>query len=102
MDKPACKQSGLTEMERYLFDLNGYLILRGALSPQEVAACNASLDSLQDCGPGEWRGRIHGQNFTGTHEGLNLQQIYEGGRSVGAVNRSSLVDQQGHPFHRHR
>ena len=98
-DEAAYMRSGLTDMERYLFDLNGYLILQGALSPQEVAACNASLDSLQDCGPGEWRGRIHGQNFTGTHEGLNLQQIYEG---VGAVNRSSLVDQQGHPFHRHR
>jgi hypothetical protein len=68
-----------TEMERYLFDLNGYLVLRNALSSDEVADCNASLDSMQDCGPGEWRGRVHGHNFTGSHEGLNLQQIYEGG-----------------------
>ena len=68
-------------MERYLFDLNGCIILRNALSAQEVAACNDSLDSLQDSGPGEWRGRVHGHNFTGTHEGLLLQQIYKGGEA---------------------
>ena len=71
-DEAVYQRSGLTDTERYLFDLNGYLIPRAALSPQEVAACNESLDSLQDCGPGEWRGRVHGHNFTGTHEGLNL------------------------------
>lgn len=69
----------MTEMERYLFDLNGFIILKGALDQGEVAACNAVLDDLQDCGPGEWRGHVHGHNFTGSHEGLNLQQIYEGG-----------------------
>ena len=74
-------RSGLTDMERYLFDLNGCIILRNALSAQEVAACNDSLDSLQDSGPGEWRGRVHGHNFTGTHEGLLLQQIYKGGEA---------------------
>ena len=69
----------LSEMERYLFDLNGYVVLRGALSGAEVAACNASLDAMQDIRPGEWRGRVHGHVFTGEHEGANLQQIYEGG-----------------------
>ena len=68
-----------TEMERYLFDLNGYLVLEGALSADEVAACNEVLDRLQDTQPGEWRGNVHGHNFTGAHEGLNLQQIYEAG-----------------------
>jgi hypothetical protein len=52
-DEATHQRAGLTDMERYLFDLNGYLILRGALSLQEVAACNESLDALQDCGPGE-------------------------------------------------
>ncbi|MCY3879810.1 MAG: phytanoyl-CoA dioxygenase family protein [Rhodobacteraceae bacterium] len=66
-------------MERYLFDLNGYIILRGALSPDEVSACNAILDTLQDVQPGEWRGCVHGHHFIGAHEGLNLQQIYEAG-----------------------
>lgn len=68
-----------TEMERYLFDLNGYLILKNALSPCEVAACNTVLDLLQSTQSGTWYGRVHGHNFTGSHEGLNLQQIYEAG-----------------------
>lgn len=34
----------MTEDERYLFDLNGYLILRGVLSSDEVQRCNESLD----------------------------------------------------------
>jgi len=71
--------SRCTEMERYLFDLNGYLVLKNALSEDEVAACNELLDELQDVGPGEWRGYVQGHNFTGSHEGLNLQQIYEAG-----------------------
>lgn len=69
----------ITDMDKYLFDLNGFLVLKGALSSGEVADCNAILDDLQDCGPGEWRGHVHGHNFTGSHEGLNLQQIYEAG-----------------------
>ncbi|MFL2786074.1 MAG: phytanoyl-CoA dioxygenase family protein [Paracoccaceae bacterium] len=69
----------VTEMDRYLFDLNGYLIIRGALSEKEVADCNHSLDEMQNCSPGEWHGRVQGHNFTGHHEGLNLQQIYEAG-----------------------
>ena len=69
----------VTEMDRYLFDLNGYLVIRGALSETEVTYCNGSLDEMQDCKPGEWRGRVQGHNFTGHHEGLNLQQIYEAG-----------------------
>ncbi len=71
--------SGLSEMDRYLFDLKGFIVLRGALSPEEVAACNETLDELQDIRPNEWRGHVHGHNFTGEHEGKNLQQIYEAG-----------------------
>ncbi len=67
----------LTEMERYLFDLNGFLVLKKALAADEVSACNAILDELQDCGSGEWIGHVQGHNFTGSHEGLNLQRIYE-------------------------
>ena len=48
----------VTEMDRYLFDLNGYLIIRGALSKNEVADCNDSLDEMQNCSPGEWHGRV--------------------------------------------
>ncbi len=62
-------------MERYLFDLNGFIVLKGALSSDEVAGCNCILDEIQDMEPGEWRGNVHGHSFTGAHEGLSLQQI---------------------------
>ena len=66
----------LSDMERYLFDLNGFLVLKGALSEDEAAACNSVLDVRQVSDLGQWLGRVHGHNFTGAHEGLNLQQIY--------------------------
>lgn len=68
----------VTPYEEFFFDLNGFIILRGALSRSEVAACNASLDRLQHLRKGEWSGWVHGHDYGGK-EGLNLQQIYEGG-----------------------
>jgi adenosyl cobinamide kinase/adenosyl cobinamide phosphate guanylyltransferase len=32
---------------KYLFDLNGYIVVRGVLSAQEVAVCNACIDRRQ-------------------------------------------------------
>jgi ectoine hydroxylase-related dioxygenase (phytanoyl-CoA dioxygenase family) len=34
----------MDEYEKYLFDLNGYLVLEDVLTPQEVAACNEAMD----------------------------------------------------------
>lgn len=34
----------MNETERYLFDLNGYLVVKQLLSPTEVAALNAAID----------------------------------------------------------
>ncbi len=38
----------ISEEELYYFDLRGYLIVRGALSAEEVAECNAALDHFWD------------------------------------------------------
>ncbi|SFH11462.1 Ectoine hydroxylase-related dioxygenase, phytanoyl-CoA dioxygenase (PhyH) family [Actinopolymorpha cephalotaxi] len=35
---------GVSDQERYLFDLNGYLVVRGVLDPGEVARLNEVLD----------------------------------------------------------
>ena len=67
-----------TDFETYLFDLRGYLILSAALSSDEVEALNANISALLPLQPGEWRGYIHGHNYN-DKDGLNLQQIYEGG-----------------------
>jgi hypothetical protein len=34
----------MDEYEKYLFDLNGYLVLEDVLIPEEVAACNEAID----------------------------------------------------------
>ncbi|MDA0837378.1 MAG: phytanoyl-CoA dioxygenase family protein [Planctomycetota bacterium] len=38
----------MTEEEKYLFDVHGYLVIRGALSSEEVAAANAAVDHHAD------------------------------------------------------
>lgn len=38
----------MSEAERYLFDLNGFLVVRGVLSPEEVAACNTAIEKHSD------------------------------------------------------
>ena len=37
--------SGLTDHEKFLFDLNGYLVVRGALSADEIGELNAAIDA---------------------------------------------------------
>ena len=38
----------MDEYEKYLFDLNGYLVLEDVLTPGEVAACNEAIDQNSD------------------------------------------------------
>ena len=56
----------LTPMEEYLFDLNGFLILRGAISPEDVAEMNATYDAIAaaDIDGKGWFGRV-GVNNSG-------------------------------------
>ena len=68
----------VSEREKYFFDLQGFLLLKGALSAAEVADINAGIDRLLPMQPGEWKGFVHGHHY-GDEDGLNLQQIYEGG-----------------------
>ena len=37
----------MTEKELFLFDLNGFVVIEGALTPEEVAAGNAAIDHHQ-------------------------------------------------------
>ncbi|MEM7330997.1 MAG: phytanoyl-CoA dioxygenase family protein [Chloroflexota bacterium] len=67
-----------TEREKYFFDLNGFLVLRGALTPEQVNACNNGIDAMLPIQEEEWVGYVHGHSFK-DNDGVNLQQIYEGG-----------------------
>ena len=70
----------VTERERYFFDLNGFLLLKGALSKEDVVEINAAIDVLLPIEPGEWKGYVHGHDYA-DDDGVNLQQIYEGGEA---------------------
>lgn len=64
-------------LDDYLFDLQGFLILRGALSRDEVAACNAAIDSLpRDLPRNGWHGHVQREDHP-EHRGISYQQAYE-------------------------
>jgi len=72
-------------MEDYLFDLRGYIVLKGAIDPDHVAELNGVIDDLLPIDPGEWRGHIHrtGNKKSKTdqknHENFFVQNMYEAG-----------------------
>src|SRR5438552_16701853 len=80
MASPFPDAAPATEREIFFFDLNGFILLRGALSASEVAACNRVVDGLQHLRKDAWEGWVQGHDYGGA-EGLNLQQIYEAGEA---------------------
>ena len=68
-----------TDMEKYLFDLRGYIVLKNALTLDEVNEINAAIDAIPKMQNGEWYGYIQAHRFA-EDDGYNLQQIYEGGK----------------------
>ena len=82
MNEHATTVRATTDMEEYLFDLNGYLILKNALTPAQGKACNDTYDQIEDAaksiqGRGWW-GNVAVSN-SGRQEGITLQQMYEAG-----------------------
>ena len=69
----------VSKLDEYLFDLNGYIIIKNALNKKELRDLNKILDKLKNIKNKEWSGYVHGHNYGGK-EGLNLQQIYEAGK----------------------
>jgi len=45
MDSNKCIMS---DEEKYFFDLTGYLVVRGALTPEDVDRCNAAINHYAD------------------------------------------------------
>jgi len=61
----------VTDTEQYLFDLNGYYIVKGALTPEQVVGLNALIDRERLDGPGNQH-----ENITAFHKVL-LQDHHE-------------------------
>ena len=82
----------ITDMDIYLFDLQGYLHLEEALTQQEVDGLNTCVDNIPSLNPGQWHGYIHGHTY-GDNDGLNYQQIYEAGEPFEElINHPSWFD----------
>ena len=66
------------EMDEYLFDLRGYLMIKQAIDADHVAELNAVLDTYLDLEPGEWRGWVRrAPEIKGTTR--HLHQVFEMG-----------------------
>jgi ectoine hydroxylase-related dioxygenase (phytanoyl-CoA dioxygenase family) len=65
-------------MQDYLFDLNGYLILKNAVDVDHLNALNASFDAFPDLKQNDWWGNVQRKDDNGV-AGVELQNIVEGG-----------------------
>jgi hypothetical protein len=68
----------ISKMDEYLFDLQGYLVLKGAVSPTHIAELNTALEAIPRIDPGQWYGYVHREDFEASR-GIAFQQIYEAG-----------------------
>ena len=74
------------QLTDYMFDLNGYLILNGAIEAEDLTAMNGWVDDHMDyvrCpretdGKSRWIGRVETQSYGG-QDGVNFQNIVDGG-----------------------
>ena len=79
-----------TALDDFLFDLNGYLILKNAVSPELVAALNAEFDAFpRDLALGAWYKGAHRRDYN-VHTGLELHQCLNIGGAF-----SELIDHPG-------
>jgi hypothetical protein len=79
------------DLDEYLFDLQGFLVLRQVLSREEVDACNACMDQIPRSVPRDgWFGRVHREDHP-EHRGISYQQVYEAGPAF-----ERLIDHPGY------
>jgi ectoine hydroxylase-related dioxygenase (phytanoyl-CoA dioxygenase family) len=86
----------MTEAERYLFDLNGYLIVRNVLTPEEVVAANAAIDQrthqMIERTDGALRNAVKGSALYGAGPGRkDLGRVLEWGVNDSCVFASILA-----------
>jgi hypothetical protein len=70
-----------TALEDYEFDLRGFLVLRGALSPNEVGLLNEAYDRFPALSTGEWMGNSQRRDYT-KDTGFELHNLLDCGDSA--------------------
>ncbi len=73
------RNRGMTSEERFLFDLEGYLVVKGVLSPAEVAALNAIADRRASAPPA---GERYRRLFRASAWGSPFQRLIDHPRIV--------------------
>jgi len=86
----------MTEAERYLFDLNGFVIIRNVLSPHEIAQANAAIDArrhlMVERSDAALRNAVPGSRMYGTGPGRqDLGRVLEWGATDSRVFQSILA-----------
>ena len=86
----------MADDERYLFDLNGFLIVRGVLTPEEVDAANRAIDNHADemieRSDAALRNAVEGTKYFGSGPGrMDLGRCLEWGTDDSQVFRSILA-----------
>jgi len=67
-----------TALDDFLFDLRGYLVLKGAAEPELVDALNAAIDGFPELEYGEWWGNTQRRDYNGA-TGFELHNCVEAG-----------------------
>lgn len=86
----------MSEDERYLFDLNGYLIVRGVLTKEEVESANRAIDKhsheMIERSDEDLRNAVRDTAFYGNGPGrMDLGRVLEWGNEESEVFKSILA-----------
>ncbi|HLL89334.1 MAG TPA: hypothetical protein VK324_08525 [Tepidisphaeraceae bacterium] len=68
-----------TPLDDFLFDLNGYLVLRDAVGSDLLARLNAAFDAFPEIPFGHWHGNAHRRDYN-SHVGYELHNVVECGQ----------------------
>lgn len=67
-----------TALDDFMFDLNGYLVLKNALEPELLSDLNRAFDNLPPLEQGEWSGNMQRRDYNKV-TGYELHNVVEGG-----------------------
>ena len=67
-----------SDLDDFMFDLNGYLILGNAVGPELRDRLNAAFDRFPDIGRNEWHGNAQRRDYT-SDTGYELHNVVEAG-----------------------
>lgn len=76
--QPDTQQRQATAVDDFMFDLNGFLILKGAVGPALLTRLNAEFDRFPDIEFGQWYGNAQRRDYT-KETGYELHNVVECG-----------------------